>query len=174
MRRQGFGRWIEQLGRGQIVSGDVLRVPGSEQAVLNRQQIGSMAALPYFVNGAWRGFLGFEVQGGPPHLVARGTRSAEDRRQPDGRRAPAPGGRAVPAPKRGAACQPPERHPGPDASIRPNGIVLDVKAAPDGDLPERASMMGHSLDVFLPAGRAPNFSGSRRTPVENRAAAGIR
>lgn len=151
MQRQGFGRWIEQLGRGQIVSGDVFEFPPGEQAVLSRQQIGSVAALPFFVNGIWRGFLGFEVHEGRRtwslvelealKTVATLMGAALQRQEAEQ-----------------SLRQSEERHAQilnaiPDLMLRfdRNGTVLDVKSAPDGDMPDRAMMMGNALDLFLPA-----------------------
>ncbi|MBU1693887.1 MAG: PAS domain S-box protein [Verrucomicrobia bacterium] len=151
MRRQGFARWIDQLGRGQIVSGNVLEFPAGEQATLTAQQIGSVAILPYFVNSAWRGFLGFEVQGGQrawalAELEALKTivsliGAALQRQEVEQ-----------------SLRQSEERHANllnaiPDLMLRfdRSGIVLDVKSAPDGDMPDRAMMMGNALDLFLPA-----------------------
>ncbi|MBP7828748.1 MAG: PAS domain-containing protein [Kiritimatiellae bacterium] len=151
MQRQGFGRWIEQLGRGQIISGDVVEFPPGEQSLLSRQQIGSVAALPFFVNGAWRGFLGFEVHEGRRtwslvelealKTVAALLGAALQRQEAEQ-----------------SLRRSEERHAQilnaiPDLMLRfdRNGTVLDVKSAPDGDMPDRAMMMGNALDLFLPA-----------------------
>ncbi|HOW98571.1 MAG TPA: PAS domain-containing protein [Kiritimatiellia bacterium] len=160
MRRQGFARWIEQLSRGQTVSGDVVEFPSGEQAVLGRQQIGSLAALPYFVGGTWRGFLGFEVSGGRrtwPLVELEALKTV--------------------ASLIGAAIQrqeaehtlrrSEERHAHllnamPDLMLRfdPLFVLLDIKAAPDGDLPAREDAVGRSLEVVLPASAYAAFRGA--------------
>lgn len=151
MRRQGFSRWIEQLSRGQIISGDVVEFPSGEQSVLGRQQIGSLAALPYVVGGVWRGFLGFEVQGGRrtwPLVELEALKTV--------------------ASLMGAAIQrqeaeqtlrrSEERHAHllnamPDLMLRFDAqfMLLDVKASPESDRPAREDAVGRSLEVFLPA-----------------------
>jgi len=56
----GFGRWIEMLGRGNLVHGFVRDLPESEQPELEAEEILSIAVVPIFVEGRWWGFIGFD------------------------------------------------------------------------------------------------------------------
>ena len=59
-RAAGFGRWIEMLGRGDLVHGHVREFPESEQPELRAQDILSLALVPIFVEGSWWGLIGFD------------------------------------------------------------------------------------------------------------------
>jgi PAS domain S-box-containing protein len=56
----GFGRWVEMLGRGDLVHGHVRDLPESEQPELRHEAILSIAIVPVFVEGRWWGFIGFD------------------------------------------------------------------------------------------------------------------
>ena len=56
----GFGRWIEMLGRGDLVHGHVRDLPENEQPELRAEEILSIAVVPIFVEGRWWGFIGFD------------------------------------------------------------------------------------------------------------------
>src|ERR687898_915976 len=56
----GFGRWIQTLGRGDLVHGHVRDLPESEQPELRAEEILSIALVPIFVEGRWWGFIGFD------------------------------------------------------------------------------------------------------------------
>ncbi|MDR7562992.1 MAG: EAL domain-containing protein [Armatimonadota bacterium] len=56
----GFARWVERMSRGEAVFGFVRDFPPAERAVLEPQEIVSIAAVPIFVEGRWWGFLGFD------------------------------------------------------------------------------------------------------------------
>jgi PAS domain S-box-containing protein len=56
----GFGRWIEMLGRGDLVHGQVRDLPESEQPELRAEEILSIVVVPIFVEGRWWGFIGFD------------------------------------------------------------------------------------------------------------------
>jgi PAS domain S-box-containing protein len=56
----GFGRWIQTLGRGDLVHGHVRNFPESEQPELRGEEILSIAIVPIFVEGRWWGFIGFD------------------------------------------------------------------------------------------------------------------
>ncbi len=56
----GFGRWAELLAAGQPICGLVADFPPSEQALLESQEIRSIAVVPIFSDNAWWGFLGFD------------------------------------------------------------------------------------------------------------------
>jgi PAS domain S-box-containing protein len=58
---EGFGRWRELLSTGEVVRGPVADFPPSERAVLEPQSIDSLLVIPIEVNGAWEGFIGFDV-----------------------------------------------------------------------------------------------------------------
>jgi len=55
-----FGRWLEVLGGGEIVTGVVADFPETEQIILERQGILSILILPLMVKGEFRGLIGFE------------------------------------------------------------------------------------------------------------------
>ena len=50
LRATGYGRWIDTLGRGQIIAGHVRDLPPEEQTVLLAQHIRSIVAVPIFVD----------------------------------------------------------------------------------------------------------------------------
>ncbi|MDR7608235.1 MAG: EAL domain-containing protein [Armatimonadota bacterium] len=56
----GFGRWVRLMREGQPVYGLVRDFPPAERAVLEAQQIRSLAAVPIFAHGRWWGFVGFD------------------------------------------------------------------------------------------------------------------
>ncbi|MDR7447468.1 MAG: GAF domain-containing protein, partial [Armatimonadota bacterium] len=56
----GFGRWVRLMQAGQPVYGLVRNFPPAERAVLEPQQIRSLAAVPIFAHGRWWGFVGFD------------------------------------------------------------------------------------------------------------------
>ena len=59
-RAAGFGRWVQALGRGDLVYGHVRDFPESEQPGLRAQEILSIALVPIFVEGRWWGVIGFD------------------------------------------------------------------------------------------------------------------
>jgi PAS domain S-box-containing protein len=59
-RASGFGRWMEVLGRGELVYGHTREFPESERTELRAQDILSIVVVPIFVQGEWWGFLGFD------------------------------------------------------------------------------------------------------------------
>lgn len=56
----GFKRWVETLGAGRPLYGLVREFPASERSVLEAQGILSIAVVPIFSEGEWRGFLGLD------------------------------------------------------------------------------------------------------------------
>lgn len=56
----GFGRWVQLMQAGKPVYGLVRDFPPAERAVLEPQQIRSLAAVPVFVRDRWWGFVGFD------------------------------------------------------------------------------------------------------------------
>lgn len=57
----GFVRWVEILGRGDVIAGAVADLPESERAALESQGIRSVLVIPLFVSDTWYGFIGFDV-----------------------------------------------------------------------------------------------------------------
>lgn len=53
-------RWLAHFEKGQQISGLVKTFPASEQAVLESQEILSMAIMPIMVDGDWFGFIEFD------------------------------------------------------------------------------------------------------------------
>ena len=58
--QNGFERWLVMLSNGGIIQGVVADFPQPERLVLEPQGIRSILVLPLFVNGKWRGFIGFD------------------------------------------------------------------------------------------------------------------
>jgi len=56
----GFARWVELLGRDEVICGPVRDLPAPERAVLEPQDIRSILIVPIFVVGNWWGFIGFD------------------------------------------------------------------------------------------------------------------
>jgi PAS domain S-box-containing protein len=56
----GFSRWVELLGQGQLVYGQVADFPPDERALLEAQEILSLVVVPVFVEDLWWGFIGFD------------------------------------------------------------------------------------------------------------------
>ncbi|EYF08747.1 STAS domain-containing protein [Chondromyces apiculatus] len=56
----GLGRWVEHLSRDEAVYGLVREFPEGERAVLEPQEIVSLAVVPIFAEGSWWGFIGFD------------------------------------------------------------------------------------------------------------------
>ncbi|MBE9543212.1 MAG: PAS domain S-box protein, partial [Proteobacteria bacterium] len=56
----GLGRWIETLGKGELVYGNVEDLPETEIAFLSGQNIISIMVAPIFVGDRWWGFIGFD------------------------------------------------------------------------------------------------------------------
>jgi len=58
---RGCARWVEVLGQGGVIGGDVADFPASERPVLESQGIRSTLIIPIFVSGAWHGFSSFDA-----------------------------------------------------------------------------------------------------------------
>jgi len=56
----GFARWVETLGRDEVIYGPVRDFPAPERAVLEPQDIRSILIVPIFAAGDWWGFIGFD------------------------------------------------------------------------------------------------------------------
>jgi len=56
----GFGRWVETLGQGEIIYGNVEDFPEGERAILSAQSIVSIMVAPIMVGENWWGFIGFD------------------------------------------------------------------------------------------------------------------
>ena len=55
-----FARWIEVLGRGDVIVGAVADSPDIERAMLESEHVVTQCIVPVFVGPAWWGFLGFD------------------------------------------------------------------------------------------------------------------
>lgn len=55
-----FSRWVQLMQEGRPVYGPVRDFPPAERAVLEPQQIRSLAAVPIFLEGRWWGFVAFD------------------------------------------------------------------------------------------------------------------
>jgi len=56
----GFGRWLETLGKGELIYGNVEDFPEAEKALLSTQSIISVMVAPIMVGDDWWGFIGFD------------------------------------------------------------------------------------------------------------------
>lgn len=56
----GLSRWVEILGAGEIIAGNVADFPETEQARLAPSEIKSILLIPLFVSGNWYGYIGFD------------------------------------------------------------------------------------------------------------------
>ncbi len=56
----GLARWVEVLGTGEIIAGNVVDMPATERARLSPFQIKSLLLIPLFVSGEWYGYIGFD------------------------------------------------------------------------------------------------------------------
>lgn len=57
----GFDRWVRVLVDGGTIDGPVEDFPASEQDLLKEQDIRALAVVPINVDGAWWGFMGFDL-----------------------------------------------------------------------------------------------------------------
>ncbi len=60
MKAAGFGRWVDVLGRRELIHGFVREFPVSERELLAVQGVKSMVVMPIFVDEQWWGFIGFD------------------------------------------------------------------------------------------------------------------
>ena len=58
--RPNYQRWIDELGSGRPICGDVATFPVCERPILESQQIVSIIVVPIFVGQEWWGFMGFD------------------------------------------------------------------------------------------------------------------
>ncbi|MCX8118582.1 MAG: PAS domain S-box protein [Desulfobacterota bacterium] len=58
--KMGFSRWVELLGRGEVIQGHVKEFPEKEREFLGLQDIQSILVVPVFVGERWWGFIGFD------------------------------------------------------------------------------------------------------------------
>ncbi len=56
----GFARWVETLGKGEIIYGNVEDFPETEKTLLSAQKIFSVMVAPIMVGDDWWGFIGFD------------------------------------------------------------------------------------------------------------------
>ncbi len=59
-KEHGFSRWQEALIKDEIISGDVIDFPESEQSILLQQNIKSIIVVPIIVKDIWWGIIGFD------------------------------------------------------------------------------------------------------------------
>ena len=56
----GFKRWIETLGKHELIYGQVSEFPEPEKKILSAQDIISIMVAPIFIGERWWGFMGFD------------------------------------------------------------------------------------------------------------------
>jgi PAS domain S-box-containing protein len=60
MGEGGYGRWVDVLGRGDLLQGLRSEFPESERGFLENEGILSVLVVPVFVEGRWWGWVGFD------------------------------------------------------------------------------------------------------------------
>lgn len=60
----GLPRWIDELGKGNVIAGQVEDMPEAEQNVLKQRHTTSFAVVPVMVGTTWWGFMGFDLVNG--------------------------------------------------------------------------------------------------------------
>ena len=58
--KNGFSRWRDSLSSRNAIWGNVKEFPKEERDILDPQGIVSILVLPLFVNGEWKGFIGYD------------------------------------------------------------------------------------------------------------------
>ncbi len=58
--KDNFERWRQELSQGRPIMGKVSSFPEEERGVLDPQDILSILVLPVFIEGEWKGFIGFD------------------------------------------------------------------------------------------------------------------
>lgn len=58
--KHGFKRWLDIMQRGEIINGDVEKLPAGEQALLMKLGVKSFVYVPIFSDKNWWGFIGFD------------------------------------------------------------------------------------------------------------------
>ncbi len=58
--KNGFERWIELLGQGEVIHGLVKTFPQTERRVLESNDTVSILVVPIFIGNEWWGFIGFD------------------------------------------------------------------------------------------------------------------
>jgi PAS domain S-box-containing protein len=56
----GFERWLDTLGKGELIYGNVEDFPETEKEILSAQSIISIMVAPILVGDNWWGFIGFD------------------------------------------------------------------------------------------------------------------
>jgi PAS domain S-box-containing protein len=56
----GYARWVETLGKGELIYGNVEDFPEAEKTLLSAQRIISVMVAPIMVGDDWWGFIGFD------------------------------------------------------------------------------------------------------------------
>lgn len=59
-QKQGFGRWYDELSRGNIINDVVKDCPDREREILEGNEIHAILAVPIFIHGTYWGFIGFD------------------------------------------------------------------------------------------------------------------
>lgn len=60
---EGFTRWEEVLGRGEVITGRAEAFPESQRPMLHGGDVASLVIVPVFVRERWWGFMGFDDTG---------------------------------------------------------------------------------------------------------------
>ena len=60
LEREGFGRWVDTMRKGDHLHGLVREAPEGERKILESQDILSIAAVPIYRGDLWWGFMGFD------------------------------------------------------------------------------------------------------------------
>lgn len=57
---KGFGQWMEQLSKGEIIHGDQENLPPKNKKAIEHLSVQSFIVVPIFDNSQWWGLIGFE------------------------------------------------------------------------------------------------------------------
>ncbi len=60
LREAGYGRWIELLQSGEMISGNIGELPEPEKNLLKTQDVQSVVIAPIFIDKKWWGFIGYD------------------------------------------------------------------------------------------------------------------
>ncbi|GEM_PF-950900 len=60
LRASGYGRWVDLLQAGEMISGNIGELPESEQELLRAQDVQSIVIAPIFIEQQWWGFIGYD------------------------------------------------------------------------------------------------------------------
>lgn len=157
LRAQGFVRWLERLGQGQMLWSRSQECPAAEEALLKAHQVGAIALLPIFAASQWRGFLACEAVA--PDFTLSPVEMEGLKTIADLLGAAMERQRTEQSLRRSEERNTTLLNALPDLMLRfdRSGTVMDLKSVPGLDLPPRAMVVGRKLRDIFPAPVARQF-----------------